>query len=1046
MTNFDILNQFSKSADHEKSLASIEFLLAEFGPEKASLDLILARARLLSKMGRWHAAVDAWAAILRLKPGDHESLLKMSKALCALGRNEEAIEPLLAAHGKRGTRESAALLLARAYQALNQPAQAAQFWKQLALKGERLHEALREWIRAASAAGELNEMLDAVEIAGNHKIFLRGQEENILRTVLTRNDETTADRLLQLNLVQLLPSIANHVYVIYYTLTDQIDRAAVHFNQLTSNAPSQLSQQVAEWYFPKALKHPERHWYILSTALEWTREGRLAHSLTARLLCESWVELVEIADNPDEMRRVWVALVVGRFLRLGRHASGVFEQLILRNFSDVALNLFEATPQQHSVFASLKKVLWKVKRALGDYLEAVELIQSSSLQEPEKHRAVTDCLIAAGCSEHAERYVLTANATSPAAPADVGRAFNQHLDLCRVYTSNADWTKLEREAQSCLIISPLRLEGYTYLATSYINRLCVDMALKVYMAALAYHERSPLLLTHMGLAFRAKGSLSEALSCYKRAFTLDHTSPLLISLIGDLIRTPGYEDELTYFLDSVASIPPNSPGVDVTITSILYEGGQIDAIMSRMPELELKSSSDPRLAIVLARALQAAGNSLGAKKVLESHYRSRASFTEVGREYFTSVVFSGKMSEARRVLRERPQLLKNAGTLDALSSRLMEVYFHENAYVDAWRTVGQTNFFRAFDRFRRTIMDSHSFQSIRALPRSDPFLEQHEPDTVGQAALPSFIGASSSPRRSLIFSVQGIGDEIRFASIYRDLKFEHMELTITCSPRLHSMLQRSFPNQHFLPTLRRDQGLISSEFLGPHMGLPDSELGRMMDFRTFEVARTYDEIRSIHEILMLLRPNRASFGGGDSYLVSDPERDRQAELIVAGLDRKPRVGICWSSGNTRSFRSMHYTNLDQWSPIFQIDANFINLKYGDCEEVLDRAEELFKKPIIRVPDVDLKNDFESLGGLIKCMDAVICPGVALAEFSSALGIPTICMWRVPSALWRRTSVGRDVWHNSEIPVFGQPIWSSVSVLEAAAEALEEIVSNWSPPP
>jgi hypothetical protein len=44
----------------------------------------------------------------------------------------------------------------------------------------------------------------------------------------------------------------------------------------------------------------------------------------------------------------------------------------------------------------------------------------------------------------------------------------------------------------------------------------------------------------------------------------------------------------------------------------------------------------------------------------------------------------------------------------------------------------------------------------------------------------------------------GIGDEIRFASIYADLLARKPGMTITCEPRLLTMLDRSFPGARFL--------------------------------------------------------------------------------------------------------------------------------------------------------------------------------------------------------------------------------------------------------
>ena len=104
------------------------------------------------------------------------------------------------------------------------------------------------------------------------------------------------------------------------------------------------------------------------------------------------------------------------------------------------------------------------------------------------------------------------------------------------------------------------------------------------------------------------------------------------------------------------------------------------------------------------------------------------------------------------------------------------------------------------------------------------------------------------------------------------------------------------------------------------------------------------------------------------------------------------VGICWRSGYLNPERNVEYTKLTEWAGILTLsDIQFINLQYDECEEELVEAEALFDIKIMRWPELDLKNDFESTMALMSNLDLVVTVGTAVSPMAASIGIPVYLM-------------------------------------------------------
>jgi hypothetical protein len=153
----------------------------------------------------------------------------------------------------------------------------------------------------------------------------------------------------------------------------------------------------------------------------------------------------------------------------------------------------------------------------------------------------------------------------------------------------------------------------------------------------------------------------------------------------------------------------------------------------------------------------------------------------------------------------------------------------------------------------------------------------------------------------------------------------------------------------------------------------------------------------------------------------------------------PKIGISWRSERHVFNRVFYHTGLIDWAPILgQRGAHFVNLQYNECEDELRDADKKFRIKIVRWPDLDLRNAFDEMAGLVFNLDMVLAPNTAILEFAGALGRPALYMNRVPIAYdhWRmKDASGQDRLYPSVTQVRGARPYDTPALIDAVAKML-----------
>jgi len=231
---------------------------------------------------------------------------------------------------------------------------------------------------------------------------------------------------------------------------------------------------------------------------------------------------------------------------------------------------------------------------------------------------------------------------------------------------------------------------------------------------------------------------------------------------------------------------------------------------------------------------------------------------------------------------------------------------------------------------------------------------------------PKWNGAFAETKTILIWSEQGLGDEIMFATCLFDVAAMDLEVILECEPRLVNAYKRTFPNWK-----------VRSQFL---INQSDS------------LYNDFDFHYPMGSLPKLFRKNIDQFNVGNILFSPIPSIKEKYASILNPFKHKLLVGISWRGGLLSALRNTSYSSIRDWGEILTLsNCQFVNLQYGECEEELLEAEGLFGIEILRWKDLDLKNDLESVMALVSNLDYVISVETAICTISPALGVSTILL-------------------------------------------------------
>jgi tetratricopeptide (TPR) repeat protein len=288
-------------------------------------------------------------------------------------------------------------------------------------------------------------------------------------------------------------------------------------------------------------------------------------------------------------------------------------------------------------------------------------------------------------------------------------------------------------------------------------------------------------------------------------------------------------------------------------------------------------------------------------------------------------------------------------------------------------------------------------------------------------------GEPLAGRRLLITAEEGIGDEILFASCFRDAIAAAEKCVLECDARLVDVFRRSFPEATVEPVRR------SGDRFKP-----------VQDYGWLPKNPPIDLAIESGSLFQHFRPSLDAYANVGPYLGADPGRVEDWRARLGALGPGLKVGFSWRSKELSRFRNTHYTTLDDWSELFQVPgARFISMQYGNgwAEEIAE-AQARLGCEIAVFEDADLSDDFETIFALSQALDLIICPSSTVSWVGGALGKPTWVVHLSPNF----TRLGTD--HFPGFPSmrsFPKRVFEPWSTcFEPVRDALVELVAQGQP--
>ena len=271
----------------------------------------------------------------------------------------------------------------------------------------------------------------------------------------------------------------------------------------------------------------------------------------------------------------------------------------------------------------------------------------------------------------------------------------------------------------------------------------------------------------------------------------------------------------------------------------------------------------------------------------------------------------------------------------------------------------------------------------------------------------------------LVYHEQGIGDELRFASCFKDLT--HKDLApciIETDPRLAPLFSRSFPEIEFISKLPRSKTAIPR-----------------VDYSNIVKTKNITAFTALGDLPLHFRPTTESFSKEISYLIPSPKFSDFWKEQLGRMAPGKKIGFCWNTALPNKRYDDYFFSINELNPIFSIENSvFINLQATDCEEELKLAEEHFGVEIYRPKSIDMFNELDNVAALISQLDFVVGPFTSILSMAGAIG--TRCFGLTLTKDW--TALGTDdfLWNPSMTCLYKGTANSWKPLMEKVADIID----------
>lgn len=453
-------------------------------------------------------------------------------------------------------------------------------------------------------------------------------------------------------------------------------------------------------------------------------------------------------------------------------------------------------------------------------------------------------------------------------------------------------------------------------------------------------------LLQQGLALQSAGDLHGAERAYREVLGRDPGDRNAAHLLGVLLHRDGRLVDALAMLERASTAGPASPELQVHRAAALNDAERFD-----------------EAARALQAALAAAPDFLPAHIALGLLWKRQGRLDDALAALDRAVEIRPDSAEAwhnrANVLRERNEEERARESFDralALKPDLLEARFS--------RALSLLASGRLEEGWREHEV---RLQMPRLAKNLRPFTQ------------PAWQGEPLAGKHLLVWSEQGVGDELMHANMIPDLIDAGARLTVEVSAKLVPVFARSFPEARVVARTQPAHAATAEA------GLQISSLS----------------------LPRYLRPSLDRFPAHADFLRAAPERLAFWQATLQSLGPGLKVGFCWRSTDLSGERALACAKLGQWDALLATPGvHWVSLQYDECSAELDAARARTGLEFTRY-DLDYFNDLDEVSALTRALDLVISAPTAVSVHAAALGVRT---WQLAyGADWQMHGTANVPW-------------------------------------
>jgi len=528
-----------------------------------------------------------------------------------------------------------------------------------------------------------------------------------------------------------------------------------------------------------------------------------------------------------------------------------------------------------------------------------------------------------------------------------GSGYDDIFNLAFSHHKENNLDKAEELYTTCLEMNPKDPLILHNLGVIFLQTGRFDNAIQKFYEAIKYKPKYVDALCNLGIALKHSGKLEEAVKIYNEALAIETNSPEIYSNLGILQQELNHLAEAQTSLKKAVSLDPKRADFWSNLAILNYRLGEVETALAEFTEALKLDPDNPNLLSNFGSILVELGKSQEALAPLNRSLNLKDNSTEVlynlGKAnynlaqldksinyYKSAIAFDPDFSKAHHNLAHA--LLANGNLGDGWKE-----------YSWRWAAKGLSEKLNRFNQ-------------------------------------PLWKGENISTKKILVWSEQGIGDEILFSSLIPNLKELAAHCILEANPRLVPLFNRSFPGVKVVEFNRdQDDPTNYSDF---DFHIPTGDLPK------------------------LLTQKMGTIKTANNYLVADSDKKAAYRKRYETKD-KYLVGLSWASSAPKGIP------LSSFSPIFKLpNITLVNLQYGEHNDEIRSCKNNYGIDVISDPEVDPLTSMDDHAAQVAAMDAVISIQNTTIYVSGGLGIKTFAILPpVPDWRWLGKT-DESPWHNS----------------------------------